>query len=87
MTINERPVGFPCGTRVRLVAEIEYYPLGIWPVGTTGTVTQNTPGQHPSGVVRLDEHFPSLDDWDNQLQVSSPLEDDRATWANWEPLL
>jgi hypothetical protein len=80
------PPGYPVGTRVRLVAPVEYYPLGIWPIGTTGTVTACTPEAHPAGLVRLDGHFAALEDWDNQIQVCSPAELDSATWAAWEAI-
>ena len=87
MTTPRIPVGFPCGTRVRLVKAVEYYPLGIWPVGTTGTVVGVlAPDKHPAGGVLLDEHFEALDEWHNILQVCSADEDPDATWANWEAI-
>lgn len=86
MTVDQLLAGFPVGARVRLVEPVEYYPLGIWPAGTTGTVAACTPGKHPAGMVTLDEHFEALDEWNNQLQVCSPEELEHATWAAWEAI-
>lgn len=86
MTITPLAPGFPVGARVRLVEPVEYYPLGIWPAGTTGTVAfVNSDGTNPAGMVTLDEHFEALNDWDNQLQVC-PSADEGATWASWEAI-
>jgi hypothetical protein len=70
------PEDFKVGMRVRIVQPVEVYPLGIWPPGTLGTVVEASPidpttGEwpHPCAMVKLDDHFKALDEWDNCLQV------------------
>jgi hypothetical protein len=60
------------GERVRLAIDIAPYPLGAFPRGATGTIVEVTPDARegdPVALVRLDEHFEDLDDWENCLQV------------------
>jgi hypothetical protein len=60
------------GRRVRVVQEIESYPEGIIPAGTTGTVSDINPPDQLGFVLRhvlLDQYFPAFEDWDNRLQV------------------
>jgi hypothetical protein len=54
------------GTRVVLVSDVEVYPLGIFRAGLTGTLTRVEPDCY---WVKLDQHQPTLDDWDNELQI------------------
>jgi hypothetical protein len=62
---------FKVGARVRLTRDIELYPIGIFPAGLTGVVTDVQPDS-PDVIaqVKLDETFPELEEWDNCLQVS-----------------
>jgi len=60
------------GERVRLIDDVAPYPLGLFPVGTTGTVVEvdlNAAPTQPVACVKLDRHFEDLDEWDNVLQV------------------
>jgi hypothetical protein len=62
------------GRRVRISQTIDIYPLGIFSIGLTGTVTQvavDPDGNTPSWYVRLDEYRPELEEWDNELEVWS----------------
>jgi hypothetical protein len=60
---------FAVGQRVRLIRDVEVYPIDIFRAGLTGTVTDFNPGMRPIMHVKLDRHFGGLKDWDNELQV------------------
>jgi hypothetical protein len=66
------------GTRVRLKETIDIYPIGVFDAGLTGTVVY----LDPTGVsaVRLDTHFPALNEWDNELQIWRNGSDEGPTW-------
>lgn len=55
------------GSRVRLRREVAYFPIGTFPVGLTGRLVNI--GEDGDHWVKLDQHFPGLDPWDNQLQI------------------
>ena len=55
------------GSRVRLKREVENFPIGTFQVGLTGTLVKI--GEGGDYWVKLDQHFPDLDAWDNQLQL------------------
>ena len=67
---------FKAGMRVRLVEAVENFPTILAPAGEEGTVT-DTDGEFV--YVRLDRHFPELDEWDNVLQVDLAFFDDALT--------
>lgn len=52
--------------RVRLISDVDLFPMGIFPAGVTGRVTSN---DGYIAMVTLDRYFPSLKEWDNALQV------------------
>lgn len=65
-------ITFKVGDRVRLIEDVAPYPLGLFPAGTTGTVTDVNPDARvgdPIAEVKLDDHFDCLDEWDNVLHV------------------
>lgn len=64
------------GQRVRLVRDVEIFPLNIYRTGATGTVVATSINSVVIAEVRLDEHYPELDEWDNELQVCDPTRDD-----------
>lgn len=59
------------GDKVRILRDVAPYPLGFFPAGTTGTVISTEPayGDSPIALVKLDQHFQCLDEWNNELQV------------------
>jgi len=61
------------GDRVMLTADYDIYPLGIWNAGETGTlcgIRDNLNGESGySYMVKLDNTYAALNEWDNQLQV------------------
>lgn len=63
------PDDFKVGQRVRVIERIEIYPLGIYPVGTTGTVVSIDKRRALCAEVHLDGEHPELADWDGNLQV------------------
>jgi hypothetical protein len=78
------------GDRVKLRCEVTLYPLGTFPEGTIGTVTDvyDDRGKNPArlaGEIKLDDRFECLDDWDNTLQVFHEPEVS-ITWAAFENL-
>lgn len=76
---------FIIGQRVQLRTIWDVYPLGTWPVGTTGTVTEIDPaGFEINGTVKLDQHFTALDEWDNCLHVSNDPNYPLPGWDVWE---
>jgi hypothetical protein len=55
------------GTRVRLRKDVENYPTIFAEAGLTGTlVCIDMEGAY---WVKLDKHFPELDQWNNELQI------------------
>lgn len=59
---------FNPGDRIRLKLAVDTYPLGIWEPGETGTFVtwdESTCCAH----IKLDKHYPVLDEWDNELHV------------------
>lgn len=72
------------GLRVKTVQVIDIYPLGVFPVDLTGTVTA-TDGTMAD--VTLDQHFDVLDNWDNAIQVWCGERADEGTDASiFEPI-
>lgn len=55
---------YPLGTRVRLTQDTERYPFFIARKGMVGVVTQN---DADGFCVRLDEHLPGCEEWDNEV--------------------
>ncbi len=92
--MNDRPPDVPTapafkvGDRVALMLDLRIYQLGEFPAGAQGTVTFVADATHqptqPVGHVRLDEAFPELDHWENELQVWS-AQDGEITWASFAP--
>jgi hypothetical protein len=63
---------FYVGQRVRLRHDIAPFPIGVFEKGACGTVIEvddNANVGDPIADVRMDDHFESLDHWDNVLQV------------------
>jgi len=54
------------GMRVRLIDDVETSPTMVAKAGLTGTVARIN---EDSWWVKLDEHFPALNDWHNELAV------------------
>jgi hypothetical protein len=52
------------GTRVRLCHDIDRYPHFVAPKGAEGTVIDHGTGMFH---VRMDEHIPGAEDWDNEV--------------------
>jgi len=60
---------FADGTRVMLAEQVEAFPLAtIFAPGLTGTVTSYAVADDAYWV-KLDQHFPVLAEWDNELQI------------------
>ena len=80
------------GLRVKIVEDIEIFPIGIFPVGLTGVVTERMDDPtdiQPSVLclVKLDRHFDILNGWDNSLQVLYTGEEcGVCTPENFEPI-
>lgn len=55
------------GSKVRLIQDVENYPTIYAKAGLTGTLVRID--EDGSYWVRLDEHFESLNEWDNELQI------------------
>lgn len=55
------------GSKVRLTRPVENYPIGIFDIGLTGTLMNID--REGSYWVKLDTHFPELDEWENELQL------------------
>lgn len=85
MTNDIHAAPFAVGDRVRLIMALDIWNLGSFPEGATGTVTyvgeQQVDGVI-AGEVKLDQHFPDLDEWENVLQIAR---DSEVTWAVWAP--
>jgi hypothetical protein len=58
---------------VRIVREIDLFPVGLLQPGLIGTVevTDGDGETAPCRMVKLTEEFPGLDHWKNRLQVWS----------------
>ena len=72
---------FHVGQRVRLKDTLETKPPGLFPRGAMGTVTNVGGGGEIAVWVRMDQHFPHLDHWDNQLLVKWSQIEPRSHWA------
>jgi len=54
------------GKRVRLIQAVDNYPDVFVPEGNTGILSQ----VHADCVwIKLDTHFPELNEWDNEVQI------------------
>jgi hypothetical protein len=69
---------FPVGSRVVLIDEVDNYPTIYLKPGPTGTVTSV---DIESTWVRLDQHRPELDEWQNGLQIWHDFYEPAATFA------
>lgn len=60
------------GVKVAIASEhgVDLFDIGIFGHGLTGTVCEVREGGQVACLVRLDRHFPALDEWANCLQVS-----------------
>lgn len=62
--------GFRVGDRVRLRAEVDLFPTGVFPAGLLGCVSQYDERVRDVVMhVRLDQQFACLNEWANELQV------------------
>jgi hypothetical protein len=59
------------GTRHRLTRAVERFPHFVAPVGATGTITE---ADEDYVCLRMDEHLPGAEEWDNEVVWSA--EDD-----------
>lgn len=59
---------FPVGTRVRLIQAIDHFPTVCVNAGETGTVDHYT--DETLMMVKMDRHFPALDEWNNCLEIT-----------------
>lgn len=60
------------GRRVRIFKDLGIFALGSFPAGLEGTIeSANAIARCPDYLclVKLDQHFPELNEWDNCLQV------------------
>lgn len=60
------------GKRVRLNRNLDLHPLGCFPAGLSGTITEvnlDAPAARPIAHVRFSVPIPPLAEWDNQLQL------------------
>lgn len=65
------------GTRVTIIKDVENFPT-IWvKPGEAGTFVNEEDGQV---FVRLDKHYPELEEWDNRLQISLDTNETRETY-------
>lgn len=62
----EAATPLPIGTRVSLTKQVENWPIGRWEPGETGTLIDVDPEYL---TIKMDRHFPELDEWENDLQV------------------
>lgn len=60
------------GDRVRLTNDVERYPHFIAKGGSAGTVTEV--GENV--IVKMDEHIPGAEEWENEVHWHLPNEDD-----------
>ena len=78
----------PAGTRVRIKEDVELYPHGIFKAGLTGTVQKiflDYVDEGPVASIQLDQHFPELDEWDNEIHLlADPYHG--PTWTNFEKI-
>ena len=77
---------FHVGQRVRLKRGLATEPMGLFPRGGTGTVTNvGGVGEIDGEIqvwVKMDQHCPSLDHWGNALLVkSSEITAETGRWA------
>ena len=59
---------FKKGDRVRLTQDVDHYPTGYFKAGLTGTFVEYVQDD-AMAYVKLDEHRPELDEWDNCLEI------------------
>lgn len=64
---------FKAGDRVRLREALDVFHLGSFPAGSVGTLIHLATGKGAAYgdlcLVRFDDHFPELDEWNNELEV------------------
>jgi hypothetical protein len=66
------PELYRVGMRLRLARDWDYYPLGSFPAGTTGTLIAVDLTQPPDlyvAVLSLDTHFDALTEWENCVYI------------------
>jgi hypothetical protein len=66
MTLNHKMLEILVGRRVRLTEPLDLYPECIIPDGNTGTIVRV---MDDCIWVKLDKHFPELDEWQNEAQI------------------
>jgi hypothetical protein len=77
------------GQRVVTSLIIDIFPLGIWPIGTCGTVVSIEKISHQTvAYVKLDDEYTCLAEWDNCLVAWDIGHEDNsdATLASFEVL-
>lgn len=55
------------GTKVRVTKHIDNYPTVLVHPNQTGTLTRKD--EEGCWWVKLDNHFPELDEWDNEVAI------------------
>lgn len=64
--MNETPAPtLVVGARVRLKEDVDRFPHFIAPAGATGTISGIEAG---ITWVKMDEHIPGAEEWDNEIQ-------------------
>lgn len=66
------------GTKLRLREGYDIFNLAFFPAGTTGTVVRH---EEDMEIVKLDQHFEELDEWDNELHIN---EDSELQYSDFE---
>ena len=64
------------GDRVRLNSDVDIFPLIIMREGEAGTIASVN---DEAIFVRMDKHYPELDEWDNALEVWREWHEDALT--------
>lgn len=67
LTAWAQPRSIQPGRRVILVQDVDVFPTGYFHAGLTGTLQRID--EEGRFWVRLDKHFPVLDEWDNELEI------------------
>lgn len=71
------------GQRIRLIRDVERFPEGIYPKGTTGTFVGHRMGV---SAMRLDGHHDELRSWDNCILWNEDSDYSRFIEDDVEPL-
>ena len=80
-----RAFRYNVGTPVVLAMDVEQYPLGVFPKGTTGRIVTVRPDVV---AMKLDKFYPALQEWRNELQwYPQHMEDEAELQAFFEEVV